>query len=168
MLVSGAPVFAQDEAPDRASAADGASSGKGAGSATGGVGLDRLLRVPNTHSVAPVRRGARDEESWRETFREARSEVAELERKIAAAQSKLRGVAQANWGFSAAGGGPQTDPEVMRLRAALRRDRQSLRASRDRLRDLTVEASLAGVPDEWTEPPAPPASEATPRSSPGR
>ena len=95
-------------------------------------------------------------------------EVAELERKIAAAQSKLRGVAQANWGFSAAGGGPQTDPEVMRLRAALRRDRQSLRASRDRLRDLTVEASLAGVPDEWTEPPAPPASEATPRSSPGR
>ena len=47
--------------------------------------------------------------------------------------------------------GEATDPEVLKLRAQLRRDRQSLEASRQRLRDLRVEASLAGVPEDWLE-----------------
>jgi hypothetical protein len=42
---------------------------------------------------------------------------------------------------------------VLKVRAQLRRDRQSLEASRQRLRDLDVEASLAGVPEDWRKPP---------------
>jgi hypothetical protein len=38
---------------------------------------------------------------------------------------------------------------VLKLRAALKRDRQSLEAARQRLREIEVEASLAGVPDAW-------------------
>ncbi len=44
------------------------------------------------------------------------------------------------------------DPEVQKLRAQLRRDRKSLETARRRLRDLQVEASLAGVPDGWHTP----------------
>ena len=60
---------------------------------------------------------------------------------------------------SPTGGGMPSDPEVLRLRAQLRRDRQSLEAARQRLRDLDVEASLAGVPDDWMQPPTAPAGD---------
>lgn len=116
------------------------------------VALDRLLRVPGTLDLAPAWRGQRDEAAWRESFRAARAEVTKLEQSIENSQSELRKVAPANWGFTAPGGGQQSDPDVLRLRAMLRRDRQSLEASRERLRDLDVEASLAGVPDAWRNP----------------
>ena len=124
-----------------------------------GNGLERLLRIPPTVDLAPARRGQRDEETWREAFREARLEVSELEQRIEATQTRLRDASPANWGFTAPGAGQQSDPEVLRLRAMLRRDRQSLESSRERLRDLDVEASLAGVPDAWREPVSRPAAE---------
>ena len=120
------------------------------------TGLERLLRIPPTVDLAPPRRGLRDEEAWREAFRDARAEVFELEQRIGETQTKLREAAPANWGFTAPGAGQQSDPEVLRLRAMLRRDRQSLESSRERLRDLDVEASLAGVPDAWRDPDAGP------------
>ena len=67
------------------------------------------------------------------------------------AQEGIRAAAPDDWSFSPTGGGMPSDPEVLRLRAQLRRDRQSLEAARQRLRDLDVEASLAGVPDGWKQ-----------------
>jgi hypothetical protein len=78
-------------------------------------------------------------------------EVADLEAKVEVSQNRLRQTASGDWNYSPAGG-QATDPEVLKLRAQLRRDRQSLEASRQRLRDLRVEASLAGVPAEWLAP----------------
>ena len=112
--------------------------------------LDRLLK-PRAAPSMRTRYGGKDREAWSRDFSNARSEVAELEDKVEAAQQKYRQVSDAEWGYSPIGGGTPTDPEVLRVRAEIKRDRQSLEAARQRLRELGVEASLAGVPREWSE-----------------
>jgi hypothetical protein len=114
--------------------------------------LDRLLHPPAVHLQEPGKSyGGRDERGWREEFRKARQEVSDLEGKVEAGQAHLRSASSGEWNYSPAGG-EVTDPEVLKLRAQLKRDRQSLEASRQRLRDLDVEASLAGVPQDWRKP----------------
>jgi len=116
------------------------------------IGLDVLL---NPGAVAPQPTGkyygGKDQKAWEDEFRRAREEVSDLEGKVEAGTKHLRSAAGGEWNYSPAGGEP-TDPEVLKLRAQLRRDRQSLETSRQRLRDLDVEASLAGVPEEWRNP----------------
>jgi len=115
--------------------------------------LDRLLRPPGaavTPSAEPSY-GGRDRNAWQDQFIGARAEVVDLEQKVEAIQNRLRQVTAGDWNYSPSGG-EAVDPEVLKLRAQLRRDRQSLEASRQRLRDLQVEASLAGVPEEWRGP----------------
>jgi len=116
--------------------------------------LDRLLRPPAGVGVAPSTEpayGGRDRAAWQDQFISARAEVVDLEGKVEVIQNRLREVTAGDWNYSPAGG-EAADPEVLKLRAQLRRDRQSLEASRQRLRDLQVEASLAGVPEEWRGP----------------
>ncbi len=113
--------------------------------------LDRLLRPPMPGPVTLETPGGRDRETWRTRFVEVREEIAKLEEHIARTQAEIRTVSPDNWGFSPAGGGAPVDPEVLRLRAELRRDRKSLDAARARLRHLEIEAALAGVPDAWRE-----------------
>lgn len=119
--------------------------------------LDRLLRVPVGASAPSQMRGGRDRRAWSQAFSEARAEVRDLEARIELAQQTLRETAPENWGFTPSGGAMPTDPEVLKLRAQLKRDRRSLETARQRLRELEVEASLAGVPDEWRVSPEPPA-----------
>jgi len=116
------------------------------------IDLDRLLHPPAVR-MQPTGDilGGRDQKGWREEFRRARQEVSDLEGKVEAGQQHLRSAATGEWNYTPAGG-DATDPEVLKLRAQLRRDRQSLEASRQRLRDLDVEASLAGVPEAWRQP----------------
>ena len=115
--------------------------------------LDRLLRPPNVPSEPSTESsyGGRDRAAWQEEFARADREVADLEQKVEATQTRLRQNAAGDWNYTPAGG-EAADPEILKLRAQLRRDRQSLEASRQRLRDLRVEASLAGVPEEWRNP----------------
>jgi hypothetical protein len=116
--------------------------------------LDRLLRPPGVAPATPTAEstlGGRDRAEWREAFEKANAEVADLESKVEVSQQRLRANTAGDWNYSPAGG-EASDPEVLKLRAQLRRDRQSLEAARQRLRDLRVEASLAGVPEAWLKP----------------
>lgn len=116
--------------------------------------LDRLLRPPGVAPATPAAEpnlGGRDRAEWREEFEKANAEVADLESKVEVSQQRLRANTAGDWNYSPAGG-EASDPEVLKLRAQLRRDRQSLEAARQRLRDLRVEASLAGVPEAWLNP----------------
>ncbi len=116
------------------------------------LGLDSLL---TPRSVVPHEtglRGGKDREAWRREFEGTRSEVAELEQQVASLQQTIRDKSTSDWGYTPTGGGAPSDPEIMRLRAELKRDRQSLQTARNRLRELEVEASLAEVPDAWLEP----------------
>lgn len=117
------------------------------------IGLDRLLKVPDRPFSGRDLRGGRDRTAWSAEFEAARQEVRTLEVRLAETQEELRAIAPDDWAFTPTGAGTPTDPEVLKLRSAIRRDRQSLDAARSRLRDLEVEASLAGVPDSWVEPP---------------
>ncbi len=118
-------------------------------SPTQNLDLERLLRprVPATVATEQTY-GGKDRAAWEEQFKRAREEVTDLEGKVDFTQDRLREAAAGDWNYSPAGG-EATDPEILKLRAQLRRDRQSLEAARQRLRDLQVEASLAGVPEEW-------------------
>jgi hypothetical protein len=112
--------------------------------------MDRLLQVPRSGPYpAAELRGGKDRETWTDEFVGARVEVRELRARIEATTTKLREIAPSDWSFSPSGTGAQSDPDVIRLRSELRRDRQSLETAERRLRDLEIEASLAGVPDEW-------------------
>ena len=123
------------------------------------LNLERLLRPPRVAGPLPETPGGKDREAWSTEFSRLRTEIADLEQQIALAQEGIRAAAPDDWSFSPTGGGMPSDPEVLRLRAQLRRDRQSLEAARQRLRDLDVEASLAGVPDGWKQPPTVPAGD---------
>ena len=121
--------------------------------------LDKLLnpRLGASRPVTSDRPGGKDREAWQRAFDEADTEVRQLRAKVEDSQRKMRDAAgETNYSYSPAGGGETYDPEVLKVRAQIQRDRQSLEAAERRLRDLKVEASLAGVPQAWQGTPADP------------
>jgi hypothetical protein len=116
------------------------------------LGLESLLTPRSVATQDTGLRGGKDRATWRLEFERARNEVAELEQQVASHQQAIRDRSTGDWGYTPTGGGAPSDPEVLRLRAEIKRDRQSLEAAQNRLRELEVEASLAEVPDAWLEP----------------
>lgn len=145
ILLAPAPCGAAGSGAEREAEAEGLRTGPP------GLDLERLLRprAPLPPPAPRALRAAKERGDWEAEFRTLRTEIAELENRIEVARARIREASATDWGFTPTGGGMPTDPEVLRLRAELRRDRQSLEASRRRLRNLEVEASLAGVPDDW-------------------
>jgi hypothetical protein len=126
------------------------------------LALDRLLDPRAGASASgergPERPGGKDRETWQRQFAEANAEVVQLRSRVEESQRKMRAAAgDTAYSYSPAGGGETYDPDVLKTRAQLQRDRQSLQTAERRLRDLKVEASLAGVPVEWqtVQEPAP-------------
>jgi hypothetical protein len=127
------------------------------------VGLDSLLRLPpsaGTPAEQP-RAGGATRQEWQDRFAVARGDVEAAQKAIDSAQQELGKLAQGTnaWQMSAPGGGAQAagaenSPVSFRLRQELRKQRDELAAAERRLNELEVEANLAGVPSEWTHPPA--------------
>ncbi len=138
-----------------ATAADAGAITAPAPRSTPSIGLDRLLRPPGgILAPRPDRApGGRDREDWQRRFAEARTEVRELRVSVDEVQDRMRDASSGSYSYSPAGASETYDPEVLKLRAQLQRDRQSLETAERRLRDLEVEASLAGVPPSWQQPP---------------
>ncbi len=116
--------------------------------------LDSLLRprgaFESSHKPPKQElRAGRDRQEWHQVFSEAQIEVSELRGRVAELQREIRGASGGEWSYTPVGGGIPSDPQVLKLRAQLKRDRQSLEAAQVRLRELEVEASLASVPDSW-------------------
>lgn len=150
LWIAAVPAWAEPEsAPVDAAAERAVESGPGA--ARPSLSLDSLLSPRSVEwGSKEALRGGRDRGAWRREFEGARAEVTQLEGQVDEVQKKLRAAsAGGGWSYSPAGAGEAVDPEVMKLRAHLRRDRASLDSARDRLRNLEVEASLAEVPDRW-------------------
>lgn len=132
-------------------------TGSGAGSRPG---LDALLQLPNGYlgnsGSRPV--AGASEPEWRRRFRKSEEELAKAQRALASTKQELDGVAEeggANqWavappGASGSGSGASSSPLSFKLRQALVRDRERVEGAEKALRELRIEADLAGVPVTW-------------------
>lgn len=143
--------------------ADGAPPAGEASPPAPSVGLDALLRLPNAPvpSAQPGASGS-DRERWESRFAAVRAELAESRVRLAAAQNELESLARESesWQMAAPGAkhDPETSPISHKLRNEIRDRREDIARAERRLRELDVEASLAGVPTEWRRAPVEDAS----------
>ena len=145
------------------SGALGANSALGEGEADPlpAVRLEQLYQLPNS-VPAPASAewpGGASREEWEERFRLAYAEVGAIDLALRAAQKELEGMAAGgeSWQLAAPGGaaGAENSPLSFRLRQEIRRQRESRVAAQAKLTELRVEASLAGVPQEWQDTQSP-------------
>jgi hypothetical protein len=121
------------------------------------VGLDRLLKLPSDVEVSRDQIGSSTRTQWRARFASARAEQQAAQAALDATQKKL-GTAAAEtdaWQIAAPGAGAAAAaseaPVDFALKADMRRQRADLKRSEKVLRELTIEADLAGVPADWRE-----------------
>ncbi len=149
-------------APQAETSPETSAATRSGGGARPSIGLDSLLRPrgPARAPVKPAEPGGRDREDWENAFSEVRAEIRLLEAQLEEARGEVRERSQGAYQYSPIGGTSDTpsDPEILKLRAQLKRDKKALEAAQSRLRELQVEASLSGVPDEWIRDPAKPSS----------
>lgn len=124
------------------------------------VPLEDLLSLPETYRPRLEERGGATRSEWRERFRLAREEVAAARAGLERAQAELEKHAGAGGDWNIAppgvGAGLAGDARAQQLRAEIKRYRKELERAERQLRELEVEAELAGVPEDWVGP-APPA-----------
>jgi hypothetical protein len=124
------------------------------------VPLDQLLRLPTSAPVSASieKRGGSTKAEWEARFRKARKELESAEAALAETRKELEelaGESGGQWKMSAPGlgGGGATDPTDTpldyRLSQDLRRQREEVERTRQQLHELTTEADLAGVPEDW-------------------
>jgi hypothetical protein len=120
------------------------------------VELDRLLKLPPTDEVQREQIGSATKSQWRARFASARAEHDAALAGLEAAQKKLGMVAEDSeaWQMAPPGAGAvgaSEAPVDYQLRQEVRRQREDLIRSEKNLRELTIEADLAGVPADWRE-----------------
>jgi hypothetical protein len=121
------------------------------------IALDRLLKLPPPANDAPRERlGSATRGEWRSRFASARAERDAAHAALDEAQKKLGEYATESeaWQVTAPGApgaGSSEAPLNYQLRQEVRRQREELARSEKRLKDLTIEADLAGVPADWRE-----------------
>ncbi|MCA9504342.1 MAG: hypothetical protein KC616_14730 [Myxococcales bacterium] len=121
--------------------------------------LEDLLQLPSDFVIERSRpvAGATENE-WRRRFEKAAEELSEARDQLAATKRELDAVAEtggaSQWSVAppGAGGGnstPTNSPLSFKLRQELQRNRERVEAATRGLRELRIEADLAGVPVSW-------------------
>jgi hypothetical protein len=120
------------------------------------VAYDALFRLPSdTAAPAPSESGAQalDRKRWEERFAAVRGDLDDARAELAKSQTQLEAMARKteNWQMAAPGAQPtaENSPVSYKLRQDIRHQREEVGRAERRLRELEVEASLAGVPAEW-------------------
>jgi len=125
-----------------------------------GPGIDSLLQLPNgfmSERSRPV--AGAGESEWRRRFERSVGELAAAKRKLDKTKSELDEVAESGganqWSVAPPGGGggggssPASSPLSFKLRQQLKDDRDAVEQAERALRELRIEADLAGVPQSW-------------------
>ncbi len=123
----------------------------------GGPGLDQLLKLPRSVEFSTEKKGGASRNEWRQRFHDARASVKSAEAALVKAQNELAEVAGSkdDWQFSPPGLPAEASTDSgssIKLRQEVKRARGEVERSKSRLRELDVEANLAGVPDDWRDP----------------
>jgi hypothetical protein len=126
-----------------------------------GPGLDALLQLPSGFKTdQPDAVAGAGELEWRRRFRKAEDALAEARTSLAATKRELDeaagGGGSSQWSIAPPGagtGGGETSaansPLSFKLRQQLRDDRERIEKAEKDLRELRIEADLAGVPQSW-------------------
>jgi len=117
-------------------------------------GLDKLLKIPDADDYSTDMKGGATRAEWHERFGDARLAVATAEKTLAASQAKLATVAgeKGDWQLKPPGlpaAASEDSSSNFQLREQVRRQRSEVDRSRARLRELEIQANLAGVPEDW-------------------
>lgn len=116
--------------------------------------LDQLMKLPDSVEFSSEKRGGATRSEWRQRFEDARERVDAAAAALAKAQEQLASVvgSKNDWQFTPPGlpAGAATDSTAnFQLRQEVKRQRSELARAKLRLRDLQIEANLAGVPEDW-------------------
>jgi hypothetical protein len=126
------------------------------------VELDRLLQLPSSKDYTVERRGGRTAGEWRRRFAELHDALAGERAALDDAERRLDELAGSteNWKVAPIlpGVGAPADeaPLDYGLRQEIRRHREEIERLERQLRELEIEADLAGVPPSWQGRPADP------------
>ncbi len=121
-------------------------------SAEPSVGLDQLLRLPESLEVESQARGGATATEWRARFQTEWAKLNEARTALERAQVELEGVAEeaSGWQMSPPGAREATQsPVSYQLRQEIRRHKEEIQRAERSLGDLDVEADLASVPEKW-------------------
>jgi hypothetical protein len=151
---------AGSESEDVLSVPGRALPGEPGGAGKGEPGLDDLLKLPTgfmtKEDPRPVAGASEDE--WRRRFTRAEKAIGEARESLAETRRELDGLAEtggaSQWSVAPPGAAGQTagdgnSPLSFKLRQELVRNREALDEAEKALRELRIEADLAGVPAEW-------------------
>ena len=120
---------------------------------SGDVRLDQLLTLPASRTYSVERKGGLTRGEWRTRYAEARADLQKERDALAATEAKLEGVGGGQWKVNPIPGADTTDspdaPIDFQLRSSLRRHREEVERIERKLRQLDIEANLAGVPSDW-------------------
>lgn len=134
-------------------------------------GLDDLLRLPSDFETKEAARPVAgvSEDEWKKRFSRAEKAIGDARNTLAETRRELDGMAEtggaSQWSVAPPGasGEQSTSPLSFKLRQELKRNREALDVAEKALRDLRIEADLAGVPAAWrvvaASPPPTPSSE---------
>jgi hypothetical protein len=115
--------------------------------------LDRLLTLPGGETYGVDRRGGLSRGEWRSRFVEVQDALAGERQALKDAEARMDEVAgsASNWQMAPVPGlEPSPDaPLDYQLRYEIRRHRSEIERLEKKLRQLEIEANLAGVPAEW-------------------
>ena len=154
LLVAGLAAAVPAAAQQGEGAGDPAAGGAGSGESAPPVGLDQLLKLPSSLDYSVQTRGGQTPGEWRARFRRLEEALVAEREALAEAEGRLEDVARSTdpWTVGPALPGVATRSEApldYELRQEIRRRREEIERLERQLRELSVEADLAGVPPEW-------------------
>lgn len=116
------------------------------------VHLDQLLTLPSDRRYSVERKGGLTRGEWRARYGEVRTELQKERAAYEQTQNKLEDEAGGQWSVNPIPGAEQDtskNPVDFQLRTQLRRHREEIDRLERKIRQLDIEANLAGVPDDW-------------------
>jgi hypothetical protein len=114
--------------------------------------LDRLLTLPSDRTFSVERKGGMTRGEWRSRYDEVRGELQKERTALEETQAKLEDAAGGQWSVNPIPGAESDtsrNPVDFQLRTELRRHREEIDRLERKLRQLDIEANLAGVPEDW-------------------
>jgi hypothetical protein len=141
----------QSEEPRAPGGGSVAAPGDAAPAATG-VALDQLLTLPSDRTYSVERKGGLTRSEWRSRYGEVRGDLQKQRDALEETQGKLEDAGGGQWSVNPIPGSESDtsrSPIDFQLRTQLRKQREEIDRLERKLRQLDIEANLAGVPEEW-------------------